>query len=78
VRQRAPDLPDLAGVERSSHDGDLYELWTADSDALVRQLVTTGVPFRNLEVATASLEDAFLALTSPDNQTRALTEEMAR
>jgi ABC-2 type transport system ATP-binding protein len=78
VRLRAPDLPDLAGVERSSHDGDLYELWTADSDALVRQLVTTGVPFRNLEVATASLEDAFLALTSPDNQTRALTEEMAR
>jgi len=65
VRLRAPDLPELAGVERSSHDGDRWELWTADSDALVRALVTTGAPFRDLEVATASLEEAFLALTSP-------------
>ena len=65
VRLRAPDLPELAGVERSSHDGDRWELWTADSDALVRALVTTAAPFRDLEVATASLEEAFLALTSP-------------
>lgn len=71
VRLRAPDLPDLpalAGVERSNRDGDRYELWTADSDALVRQLVTAGVPFLDLEVATASLEEAFLALTSPGTQ----------
>jgi ABC-2 type transport system ATP-binding protein len=73
-----PDLPDLAGVERSSRDGDRFELWTADSDALVRRLVTTGVAFRDLEVATASLEDAFLALTSPDKKTRTNTEEAAR
>ena len=78
VRLRVPDLPELAGVERSSRDGDRHELWTADSDALVRQLVTKGVPFRDLEVATASLEDAFLALTSPGSQTRTITEEMAR
>ncbi len=65
VRLRAPDLPELTGVDRSSRDGDTYELWTADSDALVRQLVTTGTPFRDLEVATASLEEAFLTLTSP-------------
>jgi ABC-2 type transport system ATP-binding protein len=78
LRLRAPDLPDFAGVERSSRDGDRFELWTADSDALVRRLVTTGVPFRDLEVATASLEDAFLALTSPDNKTRTITDEVAR
>jgi ABC-2 type transport system ATP-binding protein len=79
VRLRAPDLPELAGVERSSLDGDLHELWTADSDALVRQLVTTGVPFKDLEVSTASLEDAFLALTSAEDQPRATpTEEIAR
>jgi ABC-2 type transport system ATP-binding protein len=78
LRFRAPDLPDLAGVERSSRDGDRFELWTADSDALVRQLVTTGVAFRDLEVATASLEDAFLALTSQDNTTRTNTKEVAR
>jgi len=73
VRLRAPDLPELAGVERSLQDGDRHELWTADSDALVRQLVTTKVPFRDLEVATASLEEAFLALTSPSNQSMART-----
>lgn len=65
VRLSAPDLPELAGVQRSSSDGDRHELWTADADALVRALVAAGVPFRGLEVATASLEDAFLALTSP-------------
>ena len=77
VRLRAPDLPDLAGVERSSREGERYELWTADSDSLVRQLVTTGTPFHDLEVATASLEEAFLALTSQSNQTVAsVVQEM--
>ena len=71
VRLRAPALPELAGVERGSRDGDRHELWTADSDALVRQLVTSGVPFRDLEVATASLEESFLALTAPGNETMA-------
>jgi ABC-2 type transport system ATP-binding protein len=79
VRLRAPDLPELMGVERSKQDGDRYELWTADSDALVRELVTSRAPFRDLEVATASLEEAFLALTSPSPQTQTLTPaEMAR
>jgi len=82
VRLRAPDLPDLTGVDRSSREGDRYELWTADSDALVRQLVTAGVPFRDLEVATASLEEAFLALTAPSLSAAAApaqpTAEMAR
>jgi len=64
VRLRATDLPELAGVERSSRDGDRHELWTADADALVRDLVNTKVAFRDLEVATASLEEAFLSLTS--------------
>ena len=52
-----------------------------DSDALVRELVNTRAPFRDLEVASASLEEAFLALTSPSTQTMApttTTEEMAR
>jgi ABC-2 type transport system ATP-binding protein len=81
VRLRAPDLPELTGVDRSSRDGDRYELWTADSDSLVRQLVNTGIPFRDLEVATASLEEAFLALTAPKVPTRAPgqpTPEMVR
>ncbi len=65
VRLRAAELPELAGVDRRSSHGDRHELWTADSDALVRGLVTARVPFRDLEVAAASLEEAFLALTSP-------------
>ncbi len=69
VRLRASDLPDLAGVERRSRHGDRHELWTADSDALVRELVDARVPFRELEVATASLEEAFLALTAPSTPT---------
>jgi ABC-2 type transport system ATP-binding protein len=82
VRLRAldlPELPELAGVERISRNGDWYELWTADSDALVRELVNTDVPFRDLEVVTASLEEAFLVLTSAPVQKPAPTlRESAR
>lgn len=49
--------------ERASRDGDRHELWTTDSDRLVRELVATGFAFRDLEVATASLEEAFLDIT---------------
>jgi ABC-2 type transport system ATP-binding protein len=62
-----PELSSGSGVTRSTHDGDRHELWTVDADALVRELVTASVGFRDLEVATASLEDAFLILTSDDS-----------
>jgi ABC-2 type transport system ATP-binding protein len=78
VRLRADHLPALPGVERSNRSGDLHELWTADSDTLVRRLVASGAAFRDLEVATASLEEAFLALTSPHGQSAAMTREVAR
>ena len=73
LRLRAPALPELAGVDRINREGDRYELWTADSDAVVRQLVRNAVPFRDLEVSTASLEEAFLALTSPGDRPAAPT-----
>ena len=72
-RLRAPALPELAGVDRVNLEGDRYELWTADSDAVVRQLVRNAVRFRDLEVSTASLEEAFLALTSPGDRPAAPT-----
>ena len=78
LRLRAPSLPELAGVDRINREGDLFELWTADSDAVVRQLVRTGVSFADLEVSTASLEEAFLALTSPGTLPTPGIAEMAR
>ena len=64
VRLRTVELPDLSGVGRVVTDGDRHELWTADSDALVRDLGRSGAAFSELEVSTASLEQAFLALTT--------------
>ncbi|WP_298989041.1 ABC transporter ATP-binding protein [uncultured Pseudokineococcus sp.] len=63
VRVRAAALPDL-GADRALVDGDRHELWTSDADALVRRLVRSGAPFADLEVASASLEEAFLAVTA--------------
>jgi len=78
VRLRASELPDLVGVERSSRDGDRHELWTADAHALVRELVARRVAFRDLEVATASLEEAFLALTASSSQRRRAGVQVTR
>ncbi|MFI2662393.1 ABC transporter ATP-binding protein [Micromonospora carbonacea] len=61
----ADDLPDLPGVVRVERVDDRTHLLTSDSDRLVRELVTSGVSFRDLEVRPTSLEEAFLAITSP-------------
>ncbi len=63
LRVTAPVLPDLPGVHRAGREGDRHELWAEDTDDVVRALVHADVPFHDLEVATASLEEAFLALT---------------
>ncbi|MBB4919383.1 ABC transporter ATP-binding protein [Streptosporangium saharense] len=60
-----PDLPGVIGVER---EGDRTHLLTADADALVRELVLTGVPFSGLEVRPTSLEEAFLVITGREPQ----------
>ncbi|WP_127500165.1 ABC transporter ATP-binding protein [Actinoplanes solisilvae] len=56
-------LPELAGVTETERDGDRVHLLTADADRLVRDLVTYGIAFVDLEVRPTSLEEAFLALT---------------
>jgi len=63
---RAADPRGLDGVERARWDGDRHELWTGVADQLVRDLVTSGADFADLEVADASLEEAFLTLTAGD------------
>jgi ABC-2 type transport system ATP-binding protein len=56
-------LPDLPGVVGSEQAGDRLHLLTPDADRLVRDLVTLGVPFTDLEVRPTSLEEAFLTIT---------------
>ena len=66
VSVRAAALPPLEHLVRAeAGGGDRWSLFTDDADALVRELVRSDVAFRDLEVAPASLEEAFLALTTP-------------
>ena len=64
VTLTAPALPELTGLLHAERDGDTWVLHTPDADALVRELVTAAVPFRDLQVRHASLEEAFLSITS--------------
>ena len=67
VSMLAAELPPLHGVVTQQRDNGRVELMTADSDSLVRQLVSSGAPFRELEIHAASLEEAFLTLTSRES-----------
>ncbi|WP_432493596.1 ABC transporter ATP-binding protein [Kineococcus auxinigenes] len=58
-----PQLTAGAQVVADGSGGQCWELLVPDADAFVRALVTAGVAFQDLEVAAASLEEAFLALT---------------
>jgi ABC-2 type transport system ATP-binding protein len=64
VSMHAADLPQLPGVVTQRRDNGRVELMTPDSDSLVRQLVSSGTAFSDLEIHAASLEEAFLTLTS--------------
>lgn len=57
-------LPECTSVE--THDDGRLTLVTQDADSTVRRLVQDGLPFTGLEVHGASLEEAFLALTSKE------------
>jgi ABC-2 type transport system ATP-binding protein len=68
----AADLPRLPGVISAERDeAGRVHLMTTDADELVRGIVTAGVAFRDLEVRSTSLEDAFLALTADDHRSLA-------
>jgi ABC-2 type transport system ATP-binding protein len=59
-------LAGLAGVTSVQMRGERAVLATDDSDATVRELVLSGLSYRDLEVGGAGLEAAFLALTSKE------------
>jgi ABC-2 type transport system ATP-binding protein len=66
VRLATPDAERIAalpGVAASAPDGDGVAFSVHDSDAFVRALVASGLPFSQLQVRGATLEEAFLALT---------------
>ncbi|MCW3820231.1 ABC transporter ATP-binding protein [Micromonospora sp. DR5-3] len=62
----ADDLPPLPAVVATERIDGRTHLLTTDADQLVRDLVTAGVAFRELEVRPTSLEEAFLAITAGD------------
>jgi len=56
-------LSALDGVTEVEVRGTSVSIDSLDADATTRDLVTRGVPFRDLEVTSAGLEQAFVALT---------------
>lgn len=67
-RRRSSPLPEWAGAAWA---GSSAQVVTADSDALVRDLVHAGVEFHDLQVRGATLEEAFLAMTRSGAEGRA-------
>lgn len=65
VSFESPHPPVLPGHLQVETDGaGRYQVLARESDEVVRLLVRDQVPFRNLHVVPASLEDAFLELVS--------------
>lgn len=58
-----PSVPDLPGWADATYTGGRVSVATSDADALVRDLVASGVTFTDLEVRAAPLEDAIVKLT---------------
>lgn len=63
---------DVARLDPAAHhefDGGAHVVTTSDSDGFVRSLVASGIPFHDLTIRGATLEEAFLALTAADSAT---------
>lgn len=71
VRFRLPDASAIADagvlalLEHAEREGDRWTVVTPEADDLVRSLVAADVPFTGLDVRGATLEEAFVAMTSP-------------
>ena len=62
-RPELTDLSDLEGVTEVDVRGTSVSIDSLDADATIRDLVGRGVPFRDMEITGAGLEQAFVALT---------------
>ncbi|WP_037367320.1 ABC transporter ATP-binding protein [Amycolatopsis orientalis] len=65
---RAEDLAALDGVARAVVQGDRTELGCTDSDLAIRALLAAFPRASSIEITSAGLEEAFLALTSDEPQ----------
>jgi len=79
IRATLPDaeLSDLAllpGVTAADRRGEAIVLICTDSDAAIRALVDAYPDARDMEIASAGLEDAFVELTGDRDETTAATE----
>jgi len=66
VALKTTDAVAIARLDPAAHhdtDGDIELFTMADSDGFIRELVRSGIPFHDLSVRGATLEEAFLALT---------------
>jgi ABC-2 type transport system ATP-binding protein len=66
VTLHAERVPELAGIASVESYHDRHIVYVHDADAFVADLVRSGTEFSNLEVAPATLEDAFVALTGDE------------
>jgi len=66
-RAELPALERLPGVARAERRGEAVVLTCSDSDAAIRALLAAEPGARDIEIAGAGLEDAFLALTAAEH-----------
>lgn len=64
------DAESAALLAHAEWDGAVCSVVTPDADALIRSLVAAQVPFEGLDVRGATLEEAFLAMTSHERSSR--------
>ena len=65
-----PALRQIAGVTEVKQDREAFELHAPEAEPVVRQLLALDVNLSGLEVTSAGLEDAFLALTQDNGKNR--------
>jgi ABC-2 type transport system ATP-binding protein len=71
----AADLASLPGVTAADRRGEAIVLICSDSDAAIRALLEAYPEARDMEIASAGLEDAFIELTADPDDTSADAEQ---
>ena len=70
VRPWTPALRQIPGVNEVKQDREAIELHDAEAEPVVRELLARDLSLSGLEVTSAGLEEAFLALTQDNGKNR--------